>query len=194
MERKISDLYGKNIVVYDTEIKRPIDGKEVTWNCHDKMGISVACLFDYESGDTIVYLDDNIGELHKRLEAADLVVGFNTINFDHILLRATVGAEGEYKNYDLFQEMQASRNLNKFSGGCKLDDVLKATFCMEKTANGAEAPHMFQRGEMGKLISYCLADVRRERMVFEYAYLHGFIKTEKWGKHPMPCPLERIQC
>lgn len=44
------NLNKRNIVVYDMEIKNSIGSKfgekTITWNDHDLMGISVACLYD----------------------------------------------------------------------------------------------------------------------------------------------------
>lgn len=37
------NLEGKNICVYDLEIKEEIDGKKITWGDHGLMGISVGC-------------------------------------------------------------------------------------------------------------------------------------------------------
>ena len=45
-KRSLKDLMGKNIVVYDLEIKRTIDKINVGWKDFDKMGISVGVLFD----------------------------------------------------------------------------------------------------------------------------------------------------
>jgi hypothetical protein len=53
------ELIGKNIVVYDMEIKNVIDGmvvdpstgqqKKLTWNDHHLMGMSCGVLWDYET-------------------------------------------------------------------------------------------------------------------------------------------------
>lgn len=188
--KKLSDLQGQNIVVFDLEIKNVIDGKNVTWKTKDKMGISVGCLFDYRTGDSHVYLDDNILEIVNRINDADLVVGFNILDFDIPLLNATLPYEVNHSRvYDILKEVRRSTG-SPFPKGCNLNEVLAATFGMQKTEDGANAPIFYQEGKMGKLISYCLADVRRERLAFEYAYLNGHLKTATHGIHAMRCPLE----
>lgn len=190
-ERSLSDLRGKNVVVYDLEIKNVIDGKDVTWKTYDKMGISVGCLFDYETGDSHVYLDDNISELTRRLNDAQLIVGFNILEFDNKLLQATTGGlslDTASRCYDLLKEVRRSTG-QQFPKGCKLNNVLEGTFGMQKTEDGADAPIFYQQHQMGKLISYCLQDVRRERICFEYAYLNGILKTPLHGEHKMRFPL-----
>ncbi len=193
--RNAADLKGKNVVVYDCEIKRcigdKVDGKEITWETHELMGISVACAYDYRSGDFNVYLDDNLHELAARLNEADLVVAFNNINFDNRLVRAsgfTLKPDAELKNFDMLLESRKAIGWTPqkpFPKGCRLDDHLRATFGEQfmKTADGAEAPGMYQRGEMGKLISYCLADVARERALFEHIWETGTAKTQAHGIH-----------
>lgn len=190
--KKITDLHGKNIVVYDLETKSAIGpGTGVGWDDHDKMGISVGCLFDYETGDSHVYLEDNLKQLADRLNRADLVVGYNIIGFDNKLVKATIGVEVVANCYDMLVHVRKATR-QQFPKGCKLNDVLAATFGMQKTEDGADAPLFFQRGEMGKLVTYCLADVRRERMAFEHAYLNGHLKTPTHGIHNMLDPLSII--
>src|SRR5574343_102682 len=146
--KKISDLHGKNM----------------SWTDFHKMGLSVACLYDYMTGDTHVYLDDNKEELVHRLNKADLVVGYNIIAFDNKLVRASCANPlPEVYCYDILLQVRKSTG-QPMPKGCNLNNVLEATFGMQKTEDGADAPLFYQRGEKGKVISYCLSDVRRERM------------------------------
>lgn len=198
--KSLSDLRGKNIVVYDLEIKNTIDGHNVTWKDFHKMGVSVGCLFDYQTGDTHIYMDDNLEELWSRLMRADIVVGFNITNFDNRLLVASLPRNPERNEsaifprcYDLLTEVRKPTK-QPFPKGCNLNEVLNATFGMAKTEDGADAPIFYQQNRLGKLISYCLADVRRERLAFEFAYLNGHLKTATHGIHPMRNALEVFGC
>lgn len=184
--KKLSDLHKKNIVVFDCEIKNTIGTNGVNWTTFDKMGISVACLFDYETGDNTVYLEDNLQELKNRLDRAEVIVGYNIIKFDNPLVAATLKCENtwDHKCYDMLVEVRKSTG-QAMPKGCKLDDVLHATFGIKKTEDGAQAPIMYQNGKIGRVVSYCLADVRRERMVFEQSYLTGEVKTIVNGIHKM---------
>ena len=160
-------LKGTNIVVYDTEIENIIDGKEITWNDHAKMGFSVGCLYDFLTDDYSVYLKPDIQELANRLNRADLVVAFNQIGFDNRLMIA-MGADlrADLPNYDMLVESRKSigwEPSQKFPSGMKLDDHLEATFGKEhmKTGHGEKAPIWWQEGKYAQVISYCLADVKR---------------------------------
>jgi DEAD/DEAH box helicase domain-containing protein len=179
-------LNGKNIVVYDLEIENEIDHKNITWNDHHKMGLSVGALFDYMTGDYSVYFKEDIQELCARLNSAALVVAFNQIGFDNKLLRVLGGdlrADGELKNFDMLQESRKSVG-GQFAKGLKLDDHLAATFGKEfmKTGHGEMAPKWWQEGKRAKVVSYCLADVRREKMLFEHIASNGWVKTLVHGQ------------
>ena len=187
-----------NIVVFDLETKlRP--GQDCTWEQHDKMGVSVGCAFDYMTGEYSVYLDDNLCALWTRLANADLVVGFNITKFDVPVLYGAVlsdsiacggGAdEADYhlktkakilsRVYDIYDQSKVGAGAGTYDKGYKCDEHLRALWGAEagKTGDGANAPILFKEGKMGDLISYCLADVHRERRLFERCWNHGSLKT-----------------
>lgn len=191
----MSTPHGKNIVVYDLEIKKEIKG-EVTWDRHDLMGVSVGVAYHYLTGEFKVFMDDNIEELPLLLEQADIVSGFNILGFDHKLINATTAAK--YQNtgntYDLLLESRLASGWTPkmpFPKGMRLDDHLLGTFGKDfmKTADGAEAPLMWQRGELGRLISYCIDDVKRECLLFEHVWAGKPVSTllhgERTLRHPM---------
>jgi DEAD/DEAH box helicase domain-containing protein len=190
IEENMNKLLGKNIVVYDCEIKNEIDLIKITWADHHLMGLSVAALFDYLTGDYQVYFENDIQDLAKRLNNAELIVGFNTKAFDNRLIRgcgADLKADSDLKNWDILEQSRISTGWNeskRYPTGMKLDDHLMATFGKDsmKTENGANAPKMFQSGQIGKLVSYCLADVRREKMLFEHIVQFGWVETATHGK------------
>lgn len=183
-------LKGKNIVVYDCEIENEIDGQSVTWSTYDKMGFSVGCLYDYRTDDYHVYFRDDIKDLAGRLNEADLVIGFNTMGFDNNLLRALgsdLKADGELKNYDLLHHSRSAcgwRQGDRFPTGLKLDNHLEATFgkAHMKTEDGAMAPVMWRQGQRGRTVTYCLGDVKRERMLFEHIFFKGWAATATHGR------------
>lgn len=183
-------LNGKNIVVFDCEIENDVDGKTVTWDRKDLMGFSVGCLYDYRTGDFGVYFKEDIQRFAARLNEAALIVGFNILGFDNELIRKQGGdlkPDSELSHYDLLEQSRLAmgwRPGDRFPSGMKLDDHLKATFGdhMMKTEDGALAPKMWRDGRRGEVVSYCLADVRREKMLFEHVAEHGFATTHAHGR------------
>lgn len=183
-------LEGKNIVVFDCEIENDVDGQTVTWDRKDLMGFSVGCIFDYFTGDFAVFFKEDLGFMAERLNQADLIVGFNIKGFDNELIRAQGGPlwpDEDLKIYDLLEESRKAIGwtpASRFPKGMRLDDHLSATFgtAFMKTEDGALAPKMWRDGQRGRVTSYCLADVRREKMLFEHVVTHGWAKTAAHGQ------------
>lgn len=179
-------LQGKNIVVFDCEIENDV----ISWDRKDLMGFSVGCLFDYFTGDFEVYFKEDIQRMARRLNQADLCVGFNILGFDNELIRAQGGdllPDDQLKHYDILLESRKAMGwtpAQRFPKGMRLDDHLEATFgaAFKKTEDGALAPKMWRDGRRGEVVSYCLADVRREKMAFEHIVQFGWLKTAAHGQ------------
>lgn len=180
--KNVNDLLGKNIVVYDLEIKKTIEQCSKGWSSHDEMGISVGCAFDYRSNKYRIFMDDNIQELVDRLnEENTLVVAFNHIGFDNKLIRASgfkLKEDSDLNNYDMLLVSRESAGAVGFIKGFKLDDHLRVLGLPMKTGDGALAPIWWQEGKIGKVSDYCLNDVTQERCLFEYIYLNGKLANE----------------
>jgi len=172
-------LEGRNVVVYDLEIKKTIDQCSKGWASHDEMGISVGCAYDYRSEKFRVFMDDNMQELVDRLnEPQTIVVAFNHINFDNKLLRASgfnLKPDSELKNYDMLQVSRdgAGLSVNARVPGFKLDQHLETLGLPMKTGDGAMAPIWWQEGKIGKVIDYCMNDVTQEKNLFEFMVKFG---------------------
>lgn len=186
MLRNAQDLKGKNIVVFDCEIENIIDGKKITWNDHNKMGLSVGVIYDYLTDDFSVYFKNELQDLCKRLNDASLVVAFNQEGFDIPLLKGSGGDLKALNNYDMLKYSRLAAGWtegSRYPTGLKLDDHLEAIFGKEnmKTMHGSEAPVEWQKGNVGKVTSYCLSDVKRERDLFEHIYINGTVSTKTHG-------------
>ncbi len=180
-------LKGRKIVVFDLEIKRPIESLSHGWQSHNEMGIACLCLYDYSTNRYRVFDDKNQTECIEILKNYDLTVGYNTVNFDWQVVNATwkhpiiVGSTRHSKDFDILREIWKSKGLNpdifspKTHGGVKLDDVAYETIQMRKTLNGELAPRLFQEGRIGEVIDYCLEDVRIEKTLFEFVVQNGYV-------------------
>lgn len=173
----MENLKGKNIVVYDLEIKKPVEKCSRKWESKDEMGISVGCAFDYREMRYRVFMDDNLRELTDRLnEPNTLVVAFNHVSFDNELLRANgfgLKPDRDLMNYDMLLVSKKGAAAGKFDKGFTLDDHLRALELPLKTASGALAPIWFEERKLGTLVDYCLNDVTQEKNLFEYLCEHG---------------------
>ncbi len=113
-------------------------------------------------------------------EPGTLIVAFNHIQFDNILLRKSglpLKPDAELNNYDMLVESRKAAKVDKFTPGFKLDDHLKALNLPLKTGAGAMAPELFKQNKMGALVDYCLNDVSQEKALFEWICLTGFMAS-----------------
>lgn len=218
------------ITVFDLETKLS-PGTDCKWDEKDKMGISVGVGFSYVTGEQTTYLDDNIHGLWLSLIEADLVTGFNILEFDIPLLRETLRlkikavAQAKYlfgptdseakvqcfegidarlnqesaditkKSYDIFPVSKAGAKSAKFDKGFRVDDHLKALYGDKwlKTGHGSMAPQLYKDGKMGELISYCMGDVHRERLLFEQCWYSGQLRSMGYRNGDEAYPIEQPQ-
>lgn len=182
------------MLVYDLEIikairnkkEQKIDGIEYCagWDDHANMGISVIGVYDYGSERYRVFCKDNMGEFEKLCQKHGTLVSFNGIGFDNKLLKANGIILPEEKCYDILQQIWIGDNLEPMFEypshiGYGLDKVCSVNLGVKKTGNGALAPVEWQRGEIGKVIDYCLNDVKISKELLDYIILWGRIRSPK---------------
>ncbi len=177
-----------NTVVYDLEIRNNIDGSNITWGDHHKMGVSSLVSFDYRDDRFHLYGEDNLHSFIERLVIPQtFIVTFNAINFNDNVLSF-------YNPYALPNQLPPSRIIYpteettahhvdilalivKATGKrAKLDDVLKATLGPDSVKSGSSAfgPQMWQEGRIGELFNYNLVDTLRTKELLEFIDREGF--------------------
>ncbi len=186
------------IVVFDVE-SRTIPTREQFQRIGEighEVGIAVACSYEFSSGEYQVFMQDNMAGLVDLINTADLVATFNGVAFDIPILRSVAAEAGlklksdaEIPHYDMLLSSWDGAGVARGyrGGGFKLDGHLKATLGMAKTGNGAMAPVLWQAGKIGELTTYCLADVHRERMLFEHCWKAGELACDH-GRHKVNHP------
>jgi hypothetical protein len=169
------------MIVYDCEIIKAIPNKKQPsiegieycdgWRDFVGMGLSVVCAYDYTEDRYRVFLGDNFSSLQELFDEHDILVGFNNISFDNQLLASNGIVARTDKSYDILREIwQADGLTPEFHFpthlGYSLDSVLKANFAdVAKSGDGAMAPVWWQQGKIGRVVDYCLEDVRLTKMV-----------------------------
>lgn len=201
------------VLVYDIEIVRaipPRNGEErvegidycAGWHDHANMGISVIGAWDEAEDRYRVFCADNFDEFIDLTEGR-LLVGFNHIAFDNAVIFATLGKNlNLLPNYDLLQETWAAAGLSRrFAGsthtGFGLDAICSVNFDERKSGNGALAPVLWQRGEVGQVIDYCLNDVRLTKMLLEHVEGGSTVASPKTGEPlrlMLPRAVEGARC
>lgn len=143
------------------------------WSRVDKTLISYGVIFDYANSKIRVYDESNVAELIERINSADVVVGFNHINFDYkVLSQYGQINTSAIRDYDIFQKIQNKVGRKKGTG---LDPIAEATIGLNKTDDGADAPGMWLRGEHARLINYCMDDVLVTKALYEFVVTNGYV-------------------
>lgn len=180
----------KRIVVFDLET-RSLPKNDAQWKDWGFLGISVAASYDWFTGQYGVYALDNIQKLVDLLNSADVITGFNIMNFDVPLLSYHASElDRPLKNslisYDMLLESWAGaeraglKKPGQHISGFKLDNHLISMLGPDfvKTGEGAMAPALWESGRTGELMDYCLNDAHRERLLFEEFWKTGKVSNK----------------
>ncbi|MDP2933750.1 MAG: ribonuclease H-like domain-containing protein [bacterium] len=155
-------------IVLDLETQKSFD--EVGGrNKNHLLKVSVAVAFSYPENKFLVYDEKNVHKLGELLEDADLVIGYNVINFDYEVLRP-------YLRYDptSIPTLDMLVEVEKVLGHrISLDSIASSTLGANKIASGLDAIRFWKSGQLDKLKEYCLSDVRLTRDLYEYVLQNG---------------------
>ncbi|WP_159785625.1 hypothetical protein [Sodalinema gerasimenkoae] len=193
-------------LIYDLEIIRCIPSKVrfsdfdycEGWRDFQNMGISVAAYgwLDDEDPTVFDWTDDVArSSFIEAINAADIVSGFNSVNFDDHLLAAN-GVEAKTTYDILFESRLAAYGSFDYQDqpeghSYALDPICRANG-LTKTGSGTLAPQWWQLGEKEKVRRYCQNDVRIEREVLRLA-LDGALVNPNSGQRLSVRPLAPYQ-
>jgi len=178
----------RNILVLDIETQKSFKevGKSKAMGL-SKLKVSVACVYDYLTGEYSSYEEKDMMRFDQRLQTADLLIGFNIRRFDMPVLQPYL-----FKSIDQFPVLDLLDDIEKARGHrASLDSVARATLKEGKTGDGAEALVLFKEGRMEELKKYCQDDVRLTKDVYEYGCREGKIYfTSTWDFKTYEIPVQ----
>lgn len=135
------------------------------WGRADRMGVSVACVWDSASGEFHDFPQNEVDEMFAHLKRFDLIIGFNIVRFDYKVLSG-LSAYPFHKLPTLDLLVHVHQRLGY---RLKLDNLAQATLGAGKTADGLMALRWWKQGRLDLITEYCRADVAATRDL----YLHG---------------------
>lgn len=185
-------------LIYDIEIIKAIPDKKKPrldgiayasgWEDHANMGVSCIGVYDYVTDRYRVFLEDNLSDFADLLRERDTYVSFNGIGFDNKVLAHHMAASllPPEKCYDILREMWIADGLApEFNYpshiGYSLDSTCYVNFGLSKSGDGGLAPIDWQNKEYGKVIDYCLNDIKLTKRCFDRAYHGGGLRSPKDG-------------
>lgn len=150
-------------IIFDIESRNTF--QEVGSNEPSALDISVVCLYDSETDSYDSFLMEDLGRLWTILEKADMLIGFNSEYFDIPLLNKYYpGDLTKIKSLDILKEIK-----NATGRRVKLDQIAEGTLKKNKSGHGLEAVEWWKKGDVDKIIKYCLDDVRLTKEIYDYA-------------------------
>lgn len=160
------------ILIYDCEIQACIPSKGQSmemgldycggWDDFENMGIS--CIgYAWIGSDPQILTNEEADQLADLAAEADVVCGFNSKSFDDRLVAACdINCQTDW---DLLEAVRLAAYGSTRWDFCpsghsyRLDFLAEKNLHIRKTGSGANAPLLWQRGEIEALHNYCKQDV-----------------------------------
>ena len=137
-----------------------------------KQEITVVGIHDSVTDTYSSFLRDELAQLWPIIEAADMLVGYNSDHFDiPILNRYYAGDLTKMRSLDLLKEIK-----NVLGRRLRLDSVAQGTLGRGKIGHGLEAQDWWAEGKFEKVREYCLDDVKLTKEIYDYARKNNVIK------------------
>ncbi len=162
----------KDIVYFDLETQRTANDAG-GWDKKRDMGISLAVTYSTASEEYRIFSEKDVNALVDQLVRADLVVGFNVINFDYEVLAAYTILDLAHttRTLDLLVEIE-----KKLGHRLSLDSIASATLGVGKTGDGLDAIRWWREGRLLEIAEYCCFDVKCTKLVHEYGAKHHVLQ------------------
>lgn len=159
-----------NIVYFDLESQKLFE--DVGGRDASRLLLACGVTWSTQRNDFAVYWEKDAAALVAELKTADLVVGFNIVNFDYEVLKPYVPTTNfrSFRSRDMLQDIFRALNFR-----ISLDSIARATLGATKTADGVQSVQWYRNGELDKVAEYCKADVDITRRVYEFGRDNGFV-------------------
>ena len=155
-------------LVLDLETQR--DFNEVEGRKLELLGVSVVGVYSYQENRYDAYLEADLKtKLAPRLQAAELIIGFNHRRFDLPVLQPYVPyPTAPLPMLDIMEEI-----VKNLGHRVSLESVAQATLGRGKSGHGLDALKWFKEGRFDLITKYCLDDVKLTKEVYDYGKEHG---------------------
>lgn len=174
----------RNFIVLDLETQKSF--KEVGRGKLEKLKVSVVGVYEYLTGESATYEEKDLMVLEKKLQEAELIIGFNIRRFDMPVLAPYLFTSIErFPVLDLLDDIEKARGHR-----ASLDSIAAPTLQRRKSGTGEDALMLFKENRMDELKRYCLDDVSITKEVYEFGCREGKILfTSTWDYKTYEVPV-----
>lgn len=162
-----------HVIYFDVETQR--SAQEIGgWNYIERLGLALAVTYDTRDNNYKIYNEASVTNLVEVLHAADLVVGFNHLNFDYRVLSAYTETDLQsLPNFDMHAQLWEDERLR-----VGLNKLGQYTLGSGKTADGLDSIRWWRLGHTDKVAEYCKQDVALTKDLFLHACNKGYLLYE----------------
>lgn len=162
---------------FDLEIEEAVDGVRRTWDDAraGRCGVSLLCLYDSDMDQYLFFDHHNLREGYEYLSNSELLVGFNSADFDLPCLAGALGLPPlpTVPHFDILRAVW--QGLGKRRKGYKLAEICDRTLNTSKSGSGDFATTLFAESRFAELYTYCLRDVQLTSKLFDHIMSTGHI-------------------
>ena len=173
----------KRVIVFDLETKTLIP-RSKTLSDEELIGpleIAAGGYYDSQDEQIHVFSELTIDKFIEALKKADLVVSYNGIKFDYLILKKYLDFDPEtLPTWDLYARIKEEVSFRP-----SLNGVAMGTLGTAKSGDGADAPALFQKKRWNQLRKYVEDDVRITRDIFYAALNNGQVEYVTQKKRNM---------
>jgi len=169
----------RDLVYFDLETQRTANDVG-GWDRKDLMGMSIGVTYSTRLEEYRIFGESEVEALIDQLLRADLVIGYNLINFDYqVLMGYTIRELAEQiPTLDLMVDVEKA-----IGHRLSLDALATGTLGVGKTAEGLDAIRWFREGKMLEIAEYCCFDVKVTRLVHEFGARSGeLFYSDRFGR------------
>jgi RNase_H superfamily len=153
-----------NIVYFDLETQRTANDVG-GWDKKRDLGMSLGVTYSSHLNEYRIYSEKCVNDLICQLLRADLVVGFNVVNFDYqVLMGYTIlDLPHQLRTLDLLVEVEQAVGVKP-----RLENIAQATLGIGKSGGGIDAIKWWREKRIIEIAEYCCFDVKVTRLVHEH--------------------------
>lgn len=162
-------------VVLDIETKNFF--QDVGKNDPALLDITLVAVHDSLTDSYSSYIEEELSKLWPVLERADMLIGFNSDHFDIPLLNKYYpGDLTKIKSLDILKEVK-----NSYGRRMRLDQLAEGTLGKNKTGHGDDAINWWKAGDIERVRTYCLNDVKLTKELYDYALINNKLIFKEGG-------------
>ncbi|MEK7177066.1 MAG: ribonuclease H-like domain-containing protein [Patescibacteria group bacterium] len=162
-------------IVFDIETKNFFS--DVGKNDPALLDIALVAIYDSDTDSYSSYVEEELKKLWPIIERADVLIGFNSDHFDIPLLNKYYpGDLTKIRSLDILKEIKDS-----YGRRMRLDQLAEGTLGRNKLGGGADAINWWKAGDVERVRTYCIEDVRLTKELYEYALTNKKLVFKEGG-------------